>query len=69
MPDTASPEWGAWMKGARAFGKAIWEAVGERKSPKIVFEHPGEDTLVASPLPTIVECLVRPVGGGCITPR
>ena len=48
MPDTASPEWGDWMKGARAFGKAIWEAVGERKSPKIVFEHPGEATLATS---------------------
>ena len=48
MPDTASPEWGAWMKGARAFGKAIWEAVGERKSPRIVFEHPGEATLPTS---------------------
>ena len=48
MPDTTSPEWGAWMKGARAFGKAIWEAVGERKSPRIVFEHPGEATLPTS---------------------
>ena len=48
MPDTATPEWGAWAKGARAFGKAIWEAVGERKSPRIVFEHPGESTLPTS---------------------
>lgn len=48
MPDTESPEWGVWMKGARAFGKAIWEAVGERKSPRIVFEHPGEATLPTS---------------------
>ena len=48
MPDTNSEEWGAWMGGARAFGKAIWEAVGERKSPKIVFEHPGEATLPTS---------------------
>ena len=36
------------MKGARGFGKAIWEAVGSRTSPKIVFEHPGEDTLPTS---------------------
>ena len=42
MPNTDAPEWGAWMKGARGFGKAIWDAVGERKSPRIVFEHPGE---------------------------
>ncbi|NQV44654.1 MAG: crotonyl-CoA carboxylase/reductase [Rhodospirillales bacterium] len=48
MPDTNSDEWGAWMQGARAFGKAIWDAVGERKSPKIVFEHPGEATLPTS---------------------
>jgi crotonyl-CoA carboxylase/reductase len=32
----------------RAFGKAIWEAVGERKNPRIVFEHPGESTLPTS---------------------
>ncbi|MGY8995098.1 MAG: crotonyl-CoA carboxylase/reductase, partial [Alphaproteobacteria bacterium] len=48
MPDTESPEYGAWAKGARAFGKAIWEAVGERVSPQIVFEHPGEATLATS---------------------
>ena len=48
MPDTSSPEYGAWVKGARAFGKAIWEAVGERVSPRIVFEHPGESTLPTS---------------------
>ena len=48
MPDTSSKEWGVWMKGARAFGKAIWDAVGERKNPRIVFEHPGESTLPTS---------------------
>lgn len=48
MPDTSSPQYGAWVKGARAFGKAIWEAVGERVSPQIVFEHPGESTLPTS---------------------
>jgi len=37
-----------WLKGARGFGKAIWDALGERKSPRIVFEHPGEDTLPTS---------------------
>ncbi len=34
--------------GARAFGKALWDAVGERKNPKIVFEHPGQDTIPTS---------------------
>jgi crotonyl-CoA carboxylase/reductase len=48
MPDTESPDYGAWAKGARAFGKAIWEALGERASPRIVFEHPGEATLPTS---------------------
>jgi len=50
MPDTEGPDYGAWVKGARAFGKALWEAVGERVSPRIVFEHPGEATLPTSAL-------------------
>jgi crotonyl-CoA carboxylase/reductase len=48
MPDTGSPEYGNFIKGARAFGKAIWDILGERKNPKIVFEHPGEATLPTS---------------------
>ena len=48
MPSTNDPQWKEWMGGARAFGKAIWDAVGERKNPKIVFEHPGEATLPTS---------------------
>ena len=40
--------YGEWAKGARAFGAALWEAVGERKSPRVVFEHPGEDTVPTS---------------------
>jgi crotonyl-CoA carboxylase/reductase len=48
MPDTASQEWGQWMKGARGFGKAIWDCLGERQNPRIVFEHPGEATLPTS---------------------
>jgi crotonyl-CoA carboxylase/reductase len=40
--------YGEWLKGARAFGAAVWEAVGERKSPRLVFEHPGEDTVPTS---------------------
>ncbi len=48
MPDTESPAYRNWVKGARAFGKAIWDAVGERVSPQIVFEHPGESTLPTS---------------------
>jgi crotonyl-CoA carboxylase/reductase len=37
-----------WVKGARAFGSAIWEVLGERRSPRIVFEHPGESTIPTS---------------------
>ncbi len=48
MPDTNSGEWGEWFKGARAFGKAFWEAAGAKVSPRIVFEHPGETTLPTS---------------------
>ena len=56
MPDTKSSEWKTWMAGARTFGKAIWDIVGERKNPKIVFEHPGEATLPTS-------CFVCDTGG------
>ena len=48
MPDTDDPAYGGWAKGARAFGKAIWEALGEKVSPRIVFEHPGETTMPTS---------------------
>jgi crotonyl-CoA carboxylase/reductase len=41
-------EYNLWLKGARAFGAAFWEALGEKKNPTIVFEHPGEATLPTS---------------------
>ena len=44
--DTAA--YAAWAKGARAFGAAFWEVLGERRSPRLVFEHPGEDTVPTS---------------------
>ncbi len=37
-----------WLKGVRAFGKAIWDVLGERRSPRIIFEHPGETTIPTS---------------------
>lgn len=37
-----------WVAGCRAFGKAIWEVLGERRNPDIVFEHPGELTIPTS---------------------
>ena len=49
MPRWSDDEaYGRWLKGARAVGRAVWDAVGERKSPRIVFEHPGEDTMSTS---------------------
>jgi crotonyl-CoA carboxylase/reductase len=50
------PDWrddkayGAWLKKARGFGGAIWEVLGEKKNPDIVFEHPGESTIPTSVL-------------------
>ncbi len=44
--DTAA--YGTWLRGARAFGKAIWDGLGERVNPRIVIEHPGQDTLPTS---------------------
>ncbi len=38
----------AWLKGARAFGSAIWDVLGEKRAPNIVFEHPGETTIPTS---------------------
>ncbi len=36
------------IQGFRAFGKAIWDVLGERRNPRIVFEHPGQDTIPTS---------------------
>ena len=47
-PHWKDPAWKDWFGGAKAFGKAVWEAVGEKKSPSIVFDHPGEDTVPTS---------------------
>ncbi len=49
-------EYGLWLKGAREFGSAVWSALGEKKNPTIVFEHPGETTLPTS-------CFVCETGG------
>jgi crotonyl-CoA carboxylase/reductase len=47
-PAWDSPEWRDWFGGAKAFGKAIWDVLGEKISPRIVFEHPGQDTIPTS---------------------
>jgi crotonyl-CoA carboxylase/reductase len=45
---TDNEAFGTWFEGAKAFGKAFWEALGEKRSPRLVFEHPGEDTVPTS---------------------
>ncbi len=37
-----------WLAGARKFGKAIWDVVGDKRNPTIVLEHPGESTIPTS---------------------
>jgi crotonyl-CoA carboxylase/reductase len=49
LPDWENNEAMAkFTAGARAFGKAIWDTLGERRNPRIVFEHPGQDTVPTS---------------------
>lgn len=38
----------AWSKQARRFRDAVAEVVGDKRSPRIVFEHPGESTIPTS---------------------
>jgi crotonyl-CoA carboxylase/reductase len=40
--------YGNWLKGVRKFGKALWDAVGDKRNPNLVFEHPGETTIPTS---------------------
>lgn len=47
-PRWDDPSWKDWLDGAKAFGKAVWDAVGEKTNPRIVFEHPAQDTVPTS---------------------
>ena len=38
----------AWLAGVRAFGRRYWEVLGSRRAPRVVLEHPGQDTLPTS---------------------
>ncbi|HWO61312.1 MAG TPA: crotonyl-CoA carboxylase/reductase [Umezawaea sp.] len=38
----------AWNRSAQEFGRRIWNILGERRAPKIVLEHSGENTLPTS---------------------
>ena len=46
VDDTAGQK--EWTASARAFGKKLWEIVGAREEPAIVFEHPGAATIPTS---------------------
>lgn len=48
MPEVGSDDYGAWLKGVRAFGKAIWDTTGKGVNVDFVFEHPGEATFPVS---------------------
>ncbi len=49
MPDASDVDaYQKWLSGVRAFGRKFWEVLGERRSPRIVLEHPGKDTLPTS---------------------
>jgi crotonyl-CoA carboxylase/reductase len=50
MPTVNTPEYAAWIKEARRFGKAIWEITGKGVNVDMVFEHPGEATFPVSVL-------------------
>jgi crotonyl-CoA carboxylase/reductase len=56
MPTVNTDEYNVWAKGARAFGKAIWDITGKGVSVDTVFEHPGQATFPVS-------CLVVKRGG------
>jgi crotonyl-CoA carboxylase/reductase len=56
MPTVGTPEYDAWTKEARKFGKAIWDITGKGNDVDFVFEHPGESTFPVS-------CLVVKRGG------
>jgi crotonyl-CoA carboxylase/reductase len=48
LPQVGTPEYDAWFKEARRFGKAIWDITGKGNNVDIVFEHPGESTFPVS---------------------
>ncbi|WP_432779229.1 crotonyl-CoA carboxylase/reductase [Burkholderia gladioli pv. alliicola] len=47
-PALESPDYGRYMDSVRAFGKAIWQASGEKRDVDMVFEHPGRNTFPVS---------------------
>ena len=54
---------GRWLPEVRSFGKAFWEALGERRNPRIVFEHSGQGTIPTSMYVCDTEGMVVVCGG------
>ena len=48
LPKVNTPEYNAWLKEMRNFGKAIWDITGKGVNVDMVFEHPGEATIPVS---------------------
>lgn len=49
MPDIDDQKaFKTWASSAQRFGRGIWEIVGERRNPRLVLEHSGEDSLPTS---------------------
>jgi crotonyl-CoA carboxylase/reductase len=59
--DAAASE--RWAAGARAFRDAVHDALGQRRDPRIVFEHPGEQTFATSLLTCAANGMVVFCGG------
>lgn len=47
-PSMEAPDYARYMDNVRAFGKAIWQACGEKRDVDMVFEHPGRNTFPVS---------------------
>ncbi|MEJ8799485.1 zinc-binding dehydrogenase [Trinickia caryophylli] len=41
-------QYASYIENVKKFGKAIWNALGEKRDVDMVFEHPGRDTFAAS---------------------
>lgn len=52
-----------WSQEVRRFGKTFWEQLGERRNPRIVFEHAGEATIPTSMYVCDTEGMVVICGG------
>lgn len=64
MPDINDVDkFNQWRKHVKEFRFAFWEALGEKRNPKIVFEHPGQDTISTSLAVVEKEGMVVTCGG------